>query len=337
MKPGGESDQSVAIIGLGSAGCKIVADLKNLNPGLGSYFQVSCDPSDLSDELEHIYIEPEFRGVPSPRHVRLWAQNRLDRLRSLVVGRRLAILAAGLGGAAGSALAPLMAQLAQEAGTLTLAVVVMPFSFEKSKHFRAGVALRQLRRLGVATLVIDNEELVEAAPHTPLTEAFAKVNRRISSALTCLTQGGRPGLSGGLSRVLEVLGGGNYGLLTIREPPSEDLEEALAGAARALYRETSPEWVEQLYIYISGAKVPSVVEVRGLVEGVEGLFGEKVALDVGVGEVQAGATVILLAAARASRFDYYDPLALLDGQAIDDSPEMALPAGVMIPPLTQLE
>src|ERR1041385_4994125 len=53
-----------------------------------------------------------------------------DEIRKALAGGRMIFLCAGLGGGTGSGAAPVVAQLAREAGSLVIAFATLPFSFE---------------------------------------------------------------------------------------------------------------------------------------------------------------------------------------------------------------
>jgi cell division protein FtsZ len=87
-----------------------------------------------------------------------------ERLADLVKGTDLVFIAAGLGGGTGTGASPLIAQLASEAGALTLAFVTLPFEFEgdrRREQARAG--LDELKRLADAVVCVPNDKLFDLA------------------------------------------------------------------------------------------------------------------------------------------------------------------------------
>src|SRR6059058_5298050 len=57
-----------------------------------------------------------------------------DEIRQALVDARLIFICAGLGGGTGSGAAPLVAQLAREAGSLVVAFATLPFAFEGKRR-----------------------------------------------------------------------------------------------------------------------------------------------------------------------------------------------------------
>src|SRR5205085_10366629 len=68
-----------------------------------------------------------------------------DEIREAIAGARMISICAGLGGGTGSGAAPVVAQLAREAGSLVIAFATLPISFEGKR--RAAQAQDALARL----------------------------------------------------------------------------------------------------------------------------------------------------------------------------------------------
>src|SRR5213076_183987 len=57
-----------------------------------------------------------------------------EEIRQAIAGARMIFICAGLGGGTGSGAAPIVAQLAREAGSLVIAFATLPFSFRSEEH-----------------------------------------------------------------------------------------------------------------------------------------------------------------------------------------------------------
>ena len=116
---------------------------------------------------------------------RLAANEDLDALRSLLSGYDLLLLVAGLGGGTGTGAAPVLAQLARDAGLLTLAYVTTPFAFEGARRQeQAQEGLAALKQVADAVVCLPNQRLhAMLSPGTPLVDAFAFVDRMVSAGL----------------------------------------------------------------------------------------------------------------------------------------------------------
>lgn len=90
------------------------------------------------------------------------ARKHNDALRSLIDGADMVILVCGVGGGAGSGVAPVLAGMAHEAGALSLAVVVTPFRWELGRYPNAFQAVRELERECHYLASLSNSEVAEA-------------------------------------------------------------------------------------------------------------------------------------------------------------------------------
>jgi len=101
-----------------------------------------------------------------------------EQLRGLVDGADMIFLTAGMGGGTGTGAAPVIAQLAREAGILTVAVVTRPFGFEgRRRNAQADEGIKELRKYVDTLIVIPNDRLSAIAePNLPIIEAFRKAD-----------------------------------------------------------------------------------------------------------------------------------------------------------------
>ena len=120
-----------------------------------------------------------------------------DRLRDALEGCDMVFIAAGMGGGTGTGATPVLAQVAQEMGILTVAVVTRPFDFEGKK--RAAVADKGIQELGQSVnslITIPNEKLKSVlGADTSLLNAFAAANDVLLNAVQGIAEIiTRPGL-----------------------------------------------------------------------------------------------------------------------------------------------
>ncbi|CAM2065999.1 cell division protein FtsZ [Sulfidibacter corallicola] len=89
-------------------------------------------------------------------------------------GADMVFVTAGLGGGTGTGAAPIIASLASELGSLVVAVVTSPFSFEGPRRRRnAESGLKELKGSVDTVITISNDKLLKTVPDdTPFTEAF---------------------------------------------------------------------------------------------------------------------------------------------------------------------
>ena len=97
-----------------------------------------------------------------------------DRILEVLTGADMIFLTTGMGGGTGTGAAPIIASLASEIGSLTVAVVTKPFAFEgKKRRIQAEQGIRQLRECVDTLITIPNERLLSFVERaTSLAEAF---------------------------------------------------------------------------------------------------------------------------------------------------------------------
>ncbi|KAI7756707.1 hypothetical protein M8C21_021674 [Ambrosia artemisiifolia] len=100
------------------------------------------------------------------------AEESKEAIGNALKGSDLVFITAGMGGGTGSGAAPVVAQIAKEAGYLTVGVVTYPFSFEGRKR-SALEAIEKLQKNVDTLIVIPNDRLLDIADeNTPLQDAF---------------------------------------------------------------------------------------------------------------------------------------------------------------------
>lgn len=90
----------------------------------------------------------------------------------------MVFITCGMGGGTGSGAAPVVAEIAQGLGALTVAIVTKPFTFEGKKRMEnALVGLEELKKHVDTLIVIPNDRLREIIDKsTPMLEAFKEVD-----------------------------------------------------------------------------------------------------------------------------------------------------------------
>jgi len=96
---------------------------------------------------------------------------------------QLLFITAGMGGGTGTGAAPVIAELAQEMGILTVAIVTIPFSFEGRRRMKqAEEGIDEIRKHVDTLLVICNDKLRLLYGDVTLTNAFARADDVLTSA-----------------------------------------------------------------------------------------------------------------------------------------------------------
>jgi len=93
-------------------------------------------------------------------------------------GADMVFITCGMGGGTGTGAAPVVAEIAQALGALTVAIVTKPFTFEGRKRMEnALIGLEELKKHVDTLIVIPNDKLREIIDKTtPMLEAFKEVD-----------------------------------------------------------------------------------------------------------------------------------------------------------------
>ena len=108
-----------------------------------------------------------------------------DEIRKGLADARMIFVCAGLGGGTGSGAAPVIAELAREAGALVITLATMPFPFEgKRRTAQAEQALGRLQEFSDAVICFENEKMGDiVAPKAGVHQAFAAADATISQSI----------------------------------------------------------------------------------------------------------------------------------------------------------
>ncbi len=112
-----------------------------------------------------------------------------EQISELLAGADMVFVTAGMGGGTGTGGAPVVAQLAREAGALVIGVATKPFSFEGKKKMRvAEEGLDKLRENVDALITIPNQRLFNTVcKDTTAVDAFKKVDDVLLQAVRSIS------------------------------------------------------------------------------------------------------------------------------------------------------
>ncbi len=111
------------------------------------------------------------------------AQESLMQVKEALRNSDMVFVCAGMGGGTGTGAAPVIAQVAKEAGAIVIGTVTMPFNIERARIDKAEFGLEQLRKVADTAIVIDNNRLVEIAGSLPVQQAFAVANELVATMI----------------------------------------------------------------------------------------------------------------------------------------------------------
>lgn len=149
----------VGVVAVGGSGCAILSDLIGHLPCLGLSIAIDTHVSALQRvKADRKILVGDGKALPlNPRTARLLALSCMPEIASAVAGLDMVFLVAGMGGAAGSGIAPIVVQMLREQDILTLAFATLPSNFEsRLRQQNAQTGIRELRLHANALLPFSN-------------------------------------------------------------------------------------------------------------------------------------------------------------------------------------
>ena len=109
-------------------------------------------------------------------------------LRNQIGDADLTFITVGLGGGTGTGVAPLVADLAQAAGSVVITLATTPFKAERGRMINARAGIQRLRSSSDSLIVLDNNRLVDLVPNLPVEQAFAVMDHLIGEVVKGITE-----------------------------------------------------------------------------------------------------------------------------------------------------
>ncbi len=174
----------IKVIGVGGAGGNAINTMIESSVKGVDFIVINTDVKDLykCSAAEKIQIgEALTRGLGTGADPQLGQRCALedkDKLQTAVNGADMVFITAGLGGGTGTGVSPVVAQLAKDAGALTVAVVTKPFLFEgKPRAANAENGIKELKNVVDALIVVPNQKLLDVVDRsTNIKTSFNKAN-----------------------------------------------------------------------------------------------------------------------------------------------------------------
>lgn len=189
---------NITVIGIGGGGCNLVNKL--VDSKIDESVKMLVANTDINhlhkvklEKSQKIILGPKLtkgRGAGyNPEIGHQAAEESRERITSALEGSDIVIISTGLGGGTGTGATPIVAQISQELGALTIGVVTKPMISEGAERNRiANECLQNLRESFHGLIVIPNEKMVSlSGGDTTVQEALDSVNSVLARAVTGLT------------------------------------------------------------------------------------------------------------------------------------------------------
>ncbi len=225
---------SIKVVGVGGAGCNTITRLSEMGVEGAETVTMNTDAQDLlySSADKKVLLGAELTGGlgagSDPSVGENSAKESLDEISSALQGSDLTFVTCGLGGGTGSGAAPIVAEVAKDSGSVTVAVVTLPFNVEgKVRWQNAGQSLAKLKKCADTVIVVPNDKLLVIAPDLPLNAAFKVSDELLSDALKGITEVvTKPGLvNRDFADVRTILSNGGTAMIGVGKSAAETFAE----------------------------------------------------------------------------------------------------------------
>jgi cell division protein FtsZ len=191
-----QSEPQSLLIGLGNAGINIMDRLISQAGFPMESLAINTDQQSISNTLASKKISmgqmtTHGLGTGGDPEIGLdAAKESAGEIQRAIAGANIIFICAGLGGGTGSGAAPLLAEMAKQNGSLVIAVVTSPFSFEgRRRSQQAAASLRDITRFADAILHFENDRMSELIePHAEVRETFAICDNLLFRSISSLNR-----------------------------------------------------------------------------------------------------------------------------------------------------
>ena len=167
LEESGAQNAQMKVVGVGGGGGNAVNRM--IEEGLQGveFISVNTDSQALATSKSDIKLQigkKLTRGLGAgarPEIGRQAIEENRDEIGPMLTGADMVFVTCGMGGGTGTGAAPVIAQMAREAGALTVGIVTKPFLFEGRKRMRqAETGISEMRKSVDTMIVVPNERLL---------------------------------------------------------------------------------------------------------------------------------------------------------------------------------
>jgi cell division protein FtsZ len=269
----------IKVVGIGGGGVNAVNRM--IEAGLKGVEFIACNTDAQTLLMSEADVKLDIgrettRGLGSgsdPETGRRAAEEHHGEVEEILKGADMVFITCGEGGGTGTGGAPSVAQVAREAGALTIGVVTRPFSFEgKRRATQADMGIKELRDEVDTLIVVPNDRLLEISdPATSMLDAFRMADQVLYQGVEGITSLiMTPGLINlDFADVKAVMSGAGSALMGIGHASGETrAEEAAENAVTSPLLESSIDGAKGVLLSIAGPSNLALHEVNRAAEAI---------------------------------------------------------------------
>ena len=274
-----EMDQiaKIKVIGVGGGGCNAVNRMVNAGVKGVEFYVANTDLQVLNASPceNKIQLGKDITGGlgagANPEVGRAAAEESKDEITEALRNSDMVFVTCGMGGGTGTGAAPVVAEIAQSLGALTVGIVTKPFRFEGRKRTeQATIGIGELKKHVDTLIIIPNDRLRDIIDKsTPMVDAFKEVDnvlhRGVQSISDLIAVSGLVNLD--FADVKTVMEKRGNALIGIGIGVGEDRAiEAAKQAVSSPLLETSIEGATDAIINITGGNSLTLFEAEDAAE-----------------------------------------------------------------------
>ncbi len=181
----------IKVVGVGGGGTNAIATMMTLGMSGVDFIAANTDNQalDSNPAPSHIQLGTELtKGLGAGANPEIGKKAALEdssKIAESLYGADMVFIAAGMGGGTGTGGAPVIANIAKEAGALTVGVVTKPFNFEgKKRKKNADKGIEELKAAVDTLICIPNQRLLYIANEsTTMLDCFKKADEVLHQAV----------------------------------------------------------------------------------------------------------------------------------------------------------
>ncbi|AIY89275.1 cell division protein FtsZ [Geoglobus acetivorans] len=266
----------IRVVGVGGSGCNTVTRM--YDEGIEGAELIA-----INTDVQHLYYtkadkrilvgKKRTRGLGAgslPQVGEEAARENEEEIKALLEGSDLVFITCGLGGGTGTGAAPVVAEAAQDAGALTIAVVTLPFTAEGAiRRANAEAGLERLREVTDTVIVIPNDRLLDVVPNYPIQLAFKVADEVLMRAVKGITELiTKPALINlDFADVRTVMEKGGVAMIGLGEASGEDkASESVRKALKSPLLDVDITGAKAALVNVTGGPDMTIEEAESIVE-----------------------------------------------------------------------
>ncbi|MFI3229227.1 MAG: cell division protein FtsZ [Bacillota bacterium] len=285
----------IKVIGVGGGGSNAVNHMISVGVKSAEFIAANTDMQALMTNKAQTRIQlgvNTCKGLGAgsdPAVGRAAAEESANEIKEAIQDANLLFITAGMGGGTGTGAAPVVAEIAQQLGILTIAFVTKPFeSFEgKIRMTQACKGIEELYKFADSVLVIPNEKISDYVPEgLPFIRAFEIADDVLRYAIQgiadIITIPSLINLDfSDIKKIMKNAGNSHIGIG--RAKGDKRMVEAVKQAALSPLIETSLLGATGIILHVAGGNSLALDEVKGAAALVQNMVSPKCTIIFGAG------------------------------------------------------